>query len=102
MKKLPTTNMQKCSMRKPKTDIKTLEGQQKEIQYPGWHKDTTGKGLWSVEDNSNTEWESINKSCGKYKFKLNRIFLGTQGLFVQTTKNIKWNWAGHVQRLQDN
>ena len=45
-------------MWKPETNNKTLstslppiEGQQKETQYPGWHKDTTGKGLWSVEDN---------------------------------------------------
>ena len=28
-----------------------MKRQQKEIQYPGWHKDTTGIGLWSVEDN---------------------------------------------------
>ena len=28
----------------------SMEGQQKEIQYPGWHKDNTGKGLWSGED----------------------------------------------------
>ena len=28
-----------------------MEGQQKETQYPGWHKDATGKGLWSGENN---------------------------------------------------
>ena len=28
-----------------------MEGQQKETQYSGWHKDTTKKGLWSGEDN---------------------------------------------------
>ena len=28
-----------------------MEGQQKEIQYPGWDKDTTGKGLWNGKDN---------------------------------------------------
>ena len=51
------TNMQKCSKWKPETDNKTLPKrlppigeQQKEIQYSGWHKDTTGKGLWSEED----------------------------------------------------
>ena len=49
--------MQKCSMRKPGANNKTLparlppmEGQQREIHYPGWHKDTTGKrcdvGKW--------------------------------------------------------
>ena len=27
-----------------------MEGQQKESQYPGWHKDTTRKGLWIGED----------------------------------------------------
>ena len=26
-----------------------MEGQQKEIQYPGWHKDTTGRGFESGE-----------------------------------------------------
>ena len=48
----------KCRMLKPETDNKTLptrlppiEGQQKETQCLGWHKDTTGKGLWSGEDN---------------------------------------------------
>ena len=42
VKKSPTTNMPKCSMWKPKTNneslptrMPTLEGQQKEIQYPG-------------------------------------------------------------------
>ena len=45
-------------MWKPETNNKTLptrlplmEEQQKETQYPGWHKDTTGKGLWSKKDN---------------------------------------------------
>ena len=52
------TNMWKWSMWKPKTDNKALpirllpmEGQQKETQYPGWHKYTIGKGMWSAEDN---------------------------------------------------
>ena len=27
-----------------------MEEQQRKIQYPEWHKNTTGKGLWSVED----------------------------------------------------
>ena len=27
-----------------------MEGQQKETNYPGWHKDTIRKGLWSGED----------------------------------------------------
>ena len=27
-----------------------VEGQQKEIQYPGWHGDTTGKELLSGEN----------------------------------------------------
>ena len=31
-----------------------LEGQQKEIQYPGWHRDTTGKELWSGENENNS------------------------------------------------
>ena len=50
--------MQKCSMWKPETKNKTLPtrqpllgGQQKEIQYPGWNMDTTGKRLWSEQDN---------------------------------------------------
>ena len=30
--------------------IKPIERQQKEIQYPGWHKSTTRKGLWSGKD----------------------------------------------------
>ena len=33
------------------TKLPQMEGQQKETQYPRWHKDTTGKGLWSGEDN---------------------------------------------------
>ena len=28
-----------------------MKGQRKETQYPGWHKDTTRKGLWGGEDN---------------------------------------------------
>ena len=36
-----------------------MEGQQKEIQYPGWHKDTTGKGLWCGEDNE-VPWEDMD------------------------------------------
>ena len=32
------------------TRLPPIEEQQKEIQYPGWHKDTIGKGLWSGED----------------------------------------------------
>ena len=28
-----------------------MEEQQKEIQYPGWYKDTTRKVLWGGEDN---------------------------------------------------
>ena len=32
------------------TRLPPMEGQQKEIQYPGWHKDTTRKGLWSGKD----------------------------------------------------
>ena len=27
-----------------------MEGQQKEIQYPGWYKDNTWKKLWSAEN----------------------------------------------------
>ena len=27
-----------------------MEGQQKETQYLGWNKDTTGKVLWSEEE----------------------------------------------------
>ena len=48
--------MQKCIMWKPEPNNKTLPTrmppmeQQKEIQYPEWHKDITGKGLWSGED----------------------------------------------------
>ena len=41
-----------------------MDGQQKEIQYPGWHKDTTGKELWSVENDevsleNRDVWENI-------------------------------------------
>ena len=50
--------MQKCNMWKPENNNKTLptrlppiEGQQKKIQYPGWNKETTGKGLWNRKDN---------------------------------------------------
>ena len=32
------------------TSLPPMEGQQKEIQYPVCHKDTTGKGLWSGEN----------------------------------------------------
>ena len=28
-----------------------MEGQPNEVQYPGWHMDTTRKGLWDGEDN---------------------------------------------------
>ena len=28
-----------------------MERQQKETQYPGWHKDTTVKGFWGEENN---------------------------------------------------
>ena len=35
-----------------------MEGQQKEIQYPGWHKDTNGKGLWNKEDKK-VPWGNI-------------------------------------------
>ena len=27
-----------------------MEGQQKEIQYPGWHRETNGKEFWSGEN----------------------------------------------------
>ena len=33
------------------TRLPSIEGQQKETQYPGWHKGTTRKRLWSGEDN---------------------------------------------------
>ena len=32
------------------TKFPSMERQQKEIQYPGWLKDTTRKGMWSGED----------------------------------------------------
>ena len=32
------------------TRLPPMVGQQKEMQYPGWYKDTTGKGLWSGDD----------------------------------------------------
>ena len=32
-----------------------MEGQEKEIQYPGWHRDTTGKELWSGENDEVSE-----------------------------------------------
>ena len=32
-----------------------MEVQQKEIQYPGWHRDTTGKELWSGENDEVSE-----------------------------------------------
>ena len=45
-------------MHRPETNNKTLPtrmppiiGQQKQTQYPGRHKDTSGKWLWSGEDN---------------------------------------------------
>ena len=44
-------------MWKPKTKNKEfptrmppMEEQQSEIQYPGWHKDATGKRLWIGKD----------------------------------------------------
>ena len=47
----------KCSLQRPVNNNKTLptrlspmEGQQKEIKYPGWHNGTTGKELWSGEN----------------------------------------------------
>ena len=41
-----------------------MEGQQKEIQYPWWHKGATGKELWSEEINevslgNRDVWENI-------------------------------------------
>ena len=33
------------------TRLPSVEGQQKETQCPGWHKDTTARRLWSEEDN---------------------------------------------------
>ena len=49
-------------MQRPETNNKTLpmklppmEGQQKVIQYPGWPKGTTGKKLWS-EENDKVSW----------------------------------------------
>ena len=32
------------------TRLPLMEGQKKETQYPEWHKDTAGKGLWGGED----------------------------------------------------
>ena len=32
------------------TKLPPIEGLQNEIQYPGWHKDATGKELWSGEN----------------------------------------------------
>ena len=37
------------------TKLPPMEGQQKETQYPGWYKDTTGEGLWSGEDDKEIE-----------------------------------------------
>ena len=33
-----------------------IGGQQKETQYPGWHKAATRKGLWGGKDND-VPWE---------------------------------------------
>ena len=45
-----------------------MEGQQKEIQYPGWHKGTTGKELWSGENDEvsygNRCWGNIKSGIG--------------------------------------
>ena len=50
--------MRKFSMWKPEANSKTLptrlhpvEGQQKKIQYPRYHKGTARKGFWNGEDN---------------------------------------------------
>ena len=37
------------------TRLPPMEGQQKKIQYPGWHKNTTGKELWSGENDHVSE-----------------------------------------------
>ena len=52
------------------TQLSPMEGQQKEIQYPGWHKDTTGKWLWSGENNEvpwgdNDVWGNIEMTGGR-------------------------------------
>ena len=61
-------------MCKAETDNKTLptslppiERQQKETQYPEWHKDNTEKGLWGRENN---EWGCLREwGCSrKYRF----------------------------------
>ena len=50
------------------TDNKTLpsrfppmDGQQKETQYPEWHKDTTGKRLWGGENNEDPQGNKDNR-----------------------------------------
>ena len=42
----PETNTQTLPTRLP-----PMERQQKEPQYPGWHKNTTKKGMWNEDDN---------------------------------------------------
>ena len=37
------------------TRLPPMEGQQKKIEYPGWHKNTTGKKLWSGENDEVSE-----------------------------------------------
>ena len=66
-------------MWKPETHNKTFptrlfprEGQQSEIQYPGWNKDTTGKGLWCGEDN-NISWGDMRKFCCSPKWAKNAL-----------------------------
>ena len=53
-KKWPATNMPKCGMWKTDTNsqawphgVLPIEEHQREIKYPGWYKNQTGKGLWS-------------------------------------------------------
>ena len=49
------------------TRLPPMEGQQKKIQYPGWHKDTTRKGLWSEAD------DEISQGDRKVRGNINNV-----------------------------
>ena len=44
-------------------DFYAVQGQQKETQYPGWHKDTTGKEFWSGKDNEVPQGARCLRKC---------------------------------------
>ena len=61
-----------------------MEEQQKEIQYPGWHKDTTGKELWSGENDEVSHHFSFYQKF--HKFLIKTKFMK----FLSSFKAISW------------